>query len=257
MDTVHMATTTAPAVVPPSQHQSIVIPDVTQEGVAEKRPVLLPPLPDIHQSTQYIEVYIKKALDRGAFEPLYTTSAATPAPAPSPQPPAPPAAAVIVTEPVAEQQHYAEAMAQGWKPFAMLSSPSSADSSPAATSSSSSSFSLALTAATSAARSPMSPVHLPTTPTTTNTDNNRRRLGLDPGGAHVPIEKRRKHRCQTCDKGFTTSGHLARHNRIHTGEKNHRCHFPGCGQRFSRHDNCLQHYRTHLKKTSNPAVKFT
>ncbi|AAS54520.1 AGR031Wp [Eremothecium gossypii ATCC 10895] len=71
--------------------------------------------------------------------------------------------------------------------------------------------------------------------------------------APVPVEKRRKHLCQTCGKGFTTSGHLARHNRIHTGEKNHACHFPGCGQRFSRHDNCLQHYRTHLKRTAVPS----
>ncbi|CCF55548.1 hypothetical protein KAFR_0A01090 [Kazachstania africana CBS 2517] len=61
------------------------------------------------------------------------------------------------------------------------------------------------------------------------------------------LEQRRKYICKTCSKGFTTSGHLARHNRIHTGEKNHECPFEGCQQRFSRQDNCLQHYRTHFK----------
>lgn len=65
------------------------------------------------------------------------------------------------------------------------------------------------------------------------------------------IEQRRRHVCKVCSKGFTTSGHLARHNRIHTGEKNHFCPFDGCNQRFSRHDNCIQHYRTHLRKKTS------
>lgn len=61
------------------------------------------------------------------------------------------------------------------------------------------------------------------------------------------IELRRRHICAICNKGFTTSGHLARHNRIHTGERNHICPYKGCKQKFSRQDNCLQHYKTHLK----------
>ncbi|PWN35863.1 uncharacterized protein FA14DRAFT_122681, partial [Meira miltonrushii] len=48
-----------------------------------------------------------------------------------------------------------------------------------------------------------------------------------------------------CDKTFSTSGHAARHNRIHTGSKPYRCTFPGCNASFSRQDNSLQHYRTH------------
>lgn len=60
--------------------------------------------------------------------------------------------------------------------------------------------------------------------------------------------KQRKFLCKTCSMAFTTSGHLTRHNKIHTGEKNFVCPQKGCEQRFSRHDNCLQHYRTHLKK---------
>ena len=60
--------------------------------------------------------------------------------------------------------------------------------------------------------------------------------------------KHRNYICTVCAKGLTTSGHLARHYRIHTGEKNHFCPYKGCNLRFSRHDNCIQHYRTHLKK---------
>ncbi|KAI9031870.1 hypothetical protein CLU79DRAFT_785415 [Phycomyces nitens] len=63
---------------------------------------------------------------------------------------------------------------------------------------------------------------------------------------------RRRYHCPEpmCDKSFTTSGHLARHNRIHTGEKNFQCLHPGCLSRFSRQDNMMQHYRTHISPKS-------
>lgn len=54
------------------------------------------------------------------------------------------------------------------------------------------------------------------------------------------LEKKRPHICPTCSKAFTTSGHLARHTRIHTGERNHKCPFPGCETRCSRQDNLQQ-----------------
>ncbi|KAJ4000595.1 hypothetical protein F5050DRAFT_1729719 [Lentinula boryana] len=61
---------------------------------------------------------------------------------------------------------------------------------------------------------------------------------------------RKKHVCPTCERCFTTSGHLARHSRVHTGEKNHKCPFPGCDTRCSRQDNLQQHYRIHLSPGS-------
>ncbi|KAJ2853629.1 transcriptional repressor, partial [Coemansia asiatica] len=58
-----------------------------------------------------------------------------------------------------------------------------------------------------------------------------------------------------CGKAFTTSGHLSRHYRIHTGEKNYHCLYPGCTSRFSRQDNMMQHYRTHLSPRSRRGRK--
>ncbi|KAI0355538.1 hypothetical protein OH77DRAFT_1381214, partial [Trametes cingulata] len=51
---------------------------------------------------------------------------------------------------------------------------------------------------------------------------------------------KKKHVCQICTRAFTTSGHLSRHTRIHTGERNHKCPFPGCETRCSRQDNLQQ-----------------
>ncbi|KAF9477617.1 hypothetical protein BDN70DRAFT_861524 [Pholiota conissans] len=61
---------------------------------------------------------------------------------------------------------------------------------------------------------------------------------------------KKKHVCGVCDRAFTTSGHLARHSRVHTGERNHKCPFPGCETRCSRQDNLQQHYRIHLSPGS-------
>nr|GAT47632.1 predicted protein [Mycena chlorophos] len=56
----------------------------------------------------------------------------------------------------------------------------------------------------------------------------------------------RDHQCSYCPKIFSTSGHLSRHVRVHTGEMNYSCSFPGCTTRCSRKDNLRQHYRLHF-----------
>lgn len=72
-------------------------------------------------------------------------------------------------------------------------------------------------------------------------------LPMLPESDHVlPSGLKRKHTCKTCGRLCTTLGHLARHNRIHTGERNHTCPFPQCLARFARQDNCMQHYKTHM-----------
>ena len=53
-------------------------------------------------------------------------------------------------------------------------------------------------------------------------------------------DPKKRHACPTCSRAFTTSGHLARHIRVHTGERNHKCPFPGCETRCSRQDNLQQ-----------------
>ncbi|PKK74357.1 hypothetical protein RhiirC2_656491, partial [Rhizophagus irregularis] len=75
----------------------------------------------------------------------------------------------------------------------------------------------------------------------------QRKKQNNPSTTNSVSGNKRKYICTfpNCGKGFTTSGHLARHNRIHTGEKNFQCLMPGCTSKFSRQDNMMQHYRTH------------
>ncbi|TIB95315.1 hypothetical protein E3Q18_03826 [Wallemia mellicola] len=65
--------------------------------------------------------------------------------------------------------------------------------------------------------------------------------------------KKKSHVCRICQKTFTTSGHLSRHQRTHTGERAFACPWPGCLTRCSRQDNLQQHYRTHLSPRSRKA----
>ncbi|EST06162.1 Zinc finger C2H2-type/integrase DNA-binding domain protein [Kalmanozyma brasiliensis GHG001] len=78
--------------------------------------------------------------------------------------------------------------------------------------------------------------------------NMAKRNVKDNGSGAITVGGKKRYPCQHpgCDKTFSTSGHAARHNRIHTGQKPYRCTFPGCKARFSRQDNSLQHYRTHI-----------
>ncbi|CAO3616676.1 unnamed protein product [Mucor hiemalis] len=88
---------------------------------------------------------------------------------------------------------------------------------------------------------------------TNNSNNTNEAAAMSPTSS----SSKRKYHCTEpgCTKSFTTSGHLARHNRIHTGEKNFPCLFPGCQSRFSRQDNMMQHYRTHMSPKSRRTQK--
>ena len=60
-------------------------------------------------------------------------------------------------------------------------------------------------------------------------------------GATGPVDgKAKPHICQSCQRAFTTGGHLQRHQRIHTGVKAFKCPYPGCETRTSRQDNLQQ-----------------
>ncbi|KAF8574703.1 hypothetical protein K439DRAFT_819800 [Ramaria rubella] len=44
-----------------------------------------------------------------------------------------------------------------------------------------------------------------------------------PNATQQPADPKKRHVCSTCARAFTTSGHLAHHIRVHTGECNHKC----------------------------------
>ena len=60
---------------------------------------------------------------------------------------------------------------------------------------------------------------------------------------HISIYDRR-HKCETCGKGFLQRGKLLEHMNVHTGAKPFKCKF--CGNAFSNSSNCRAHEKSHL-----------
>lgn len=59
-----------------------------------------------------------------------------------------------------------------------------------------------------------------------------------------------------CGKTFSTSGHLARHNRIHLDIRPFKCTYPECTSHFSRQDNMRAHLKIHFKKSPISSKKI-
>ncbi|KAJ7192112.1 hypothetical protein GGX14DRAFT_380406, partial [Mycena pura] len=58
--------------------------------------------------------------------------------------------------------------------------------------------------------------------------------------APAPAPNPKPHVCTMCGKAVSTSGHLSRHTRLHSGGAQFVCSFPGCNARCSRKDNLRQ-----------------
>ncbi|KAM0749834.1 hypothetical protein T439DRAFT_40476 [Meredithblackwellia eburnea MCA 4105] len=73
----------------------------------------------------------------------------------------------------------------------------------------------------------------------------------------VRVKSDRVYRCAVCSTVCSTSGHLARHQRIHTGSKPWQCPLELCQKRFARKDNCLNHFKSHISPKARSKLKIT
>lgn len=60
--------------------------------------------------------------------------------------------------------------------------------------------------------------------------------------------KVRNHKCPVCLKVFKRPLSFRIHYSIHTGERDHRCNWPGCGKLFNVKSNMTRHQKVHFKR---------
>ena len=84
-----------------------------------------------------------------------------------------------------------------------------------------------------------------------------RHMVQQPGRPRLPPEGNNQKRvlprtfvCRTCNKGFTRSHHLRRHELIHSGQKPFKCTI--CGRAFNRSDHLNLHLATHYQSANGP-----
>lgn len=76
---------------------------------------------------------------------------------------------------------------------------------------------------------------------------------------HMEIQhmKVRKYVCKICESKFGRSSTLLAHMRTHTGEKSFNCKIEGCDKKFAEKGNMEMHYKRHLKRFTNEAIKLS
>ena len=74
---------------------------------------------------------------------------------------------------------------------------------------------------------------------------------------HIQIQhlKIKKFICEICQKKFGRISTLKSHMKIHTGEKNYKCHIEGCNKYFAEKGNMEIHYKRHLNKLNRKNIK--